>query len=313
MAIVAALLPACKAGKGSTPTASAEPSSSAVGTGLPSTVPSLAERPAPSAPPDVGERVLPMAKACRAIQVKGTVTDEAGKVISTSAAVDGTGWLDMGDKVTLAVEHILTTREVVFIGPGRVLPCVAGEERFYLVRGGARTSIGSGSRPGAEVLVATPYGAVRYGDARLEIKVGSGTVDVRSDAGDAWFESSNADGSSIADEKIPAGKLLSRKGLSVDVKALLGTCEAAAKTAEARARAVLNPGATDRATPLGTRAADHVRARRAARFACDIARAALGTLQNGDRDAMSQALGSSEARFRGLPEKAESAEKTESR
>jgi hypothetical protein len=141
------------------------------------------------------------------------------------------------------------------------------------------------------------------------VKVDAHELSVQAQAGDAWLESpSDADG--IVEEKISAGKRLSRRGLTVDVTGLVSGCDVAAEAAEARARALLHPGSSDRATPLGARAAEHMRARRAARFACAIAEAALGTLEiGGDRDALAEGLTRAEARFRGVP----SAEKTESR
>jgi hypothetical protein len=220
----------------------------------------------------------------------------------------------MDPKATLAVKDTGTGRELVFAGPGRVHACVRGEELFFLVRGEVRTAASAGARPGAEVLVATPHGVIRYGDARLNVKVGPSAISVRADLGDAWFEVPSADGTGISEEKIATGKRFERKGLSVDVKALVGTCEATAQVAEERARVVLKPGPSEQTTPLGARAAEHMRARRAARFACALAEAALGTVENvGDRDTLDQVLGRAEARFRGMPNKPSDTEKSESR
>src|SRR5262249_38991745 len=156
-----------------------------------------------------------LAKACRALEVRGHVQDEKGAAIVTSAPLDRSAWYDLAPAATLSIEHTLTTRELVFVGPGRVRPCVNGEERFFVARGTVRTSANAGARPGAEVLVATPHGLVRYGDARLEIRVEPRAIAVRADSGDAWFESRNADGSGISEEKIPAGQRLSKKSPSV--------------------------------------------------------------------------------------------------
>jgi hypothetical protein len=296
-----------------------ESSPSAAPSVVPSVAPAPPERlsasePATPPPHDVGTRLLPIAKNCRAIEVKGRVIDEAQRPVTTSDPLDRAVWLDMDRKATLAVKDTGTGRELVFVGPGRVHACVGGEERFYLVRGEVRTTASAGARPGAEVLVATPYGVVRYGDARLNVKVDPGAVSIRAELGDAWFEVASADGKGISEEKIAAGKSFERKGLSVDVKALVGTCEATARVAEERARVVLKPGPSEQTTPLGARAAEHMRARRAARFACALAGAALGTVENvGDRDAFDQALGRAEARFRGVPEKPSDIEKSESR
>jgi len=309
---VVALMPACK--RSESKTDAHAPASSSTASARPET----AVAPSPTAVAhvhdDTGMHVLAPAKNCRAIDVKGRVADESDQPIATSASLDRAVWLDMGPKAILAVKDTETGRELVFTGPGRVRPCVGGEERFYMARGEVRTTAAAGARPGAEVLVATPHGVVRYGDARLDIKASPGEISIRADMGDAWFEVPSADGSGITEEKIATGKRLLRKGLTVDVKALVSTCEATAKVAEERARIVLKPGPTERATPLGERTAEHMRARRTARFACALAGAALGTVENvGDRDAFDQTLGRAEARLRGVPNKPSDAEKSESR
>lgn len=305
-----ALAPACKRHESSTVgAAKALPSAATAPPERPS-----AQEPESHPPNDVGTHVIPIAKNCRAIEVKGRVVDEAQHPITTSAPLDRAVWLDMDRQASLAVKDTGSGRELVFAGPGRIQACVRGEERFYLVRGEVRTAASAGARPGAEVLVATPHGVVRYGDARLNVKVDPTAISIRADLGDAWFEVPSADGAGISEEKIATGKRFERKGLNVDVKALVGTCETAARVAEERARVVLKPGPSEQATPLGARAAEHMRARRAARFACALAEAALGTVENvGDRESLDQAVGRAEARFRGMPSKPSDAEKSESR
>jgi hypothetical protein len=310
-----ALMPACKRHEPKTETlASASPSRQSARPETSAAPSSKAPEPNAPAHGDVGIRLLEPAKNCRAIDVKGRVVDEADRPITTSAPLDRPAWLGMDRKAVLAVKDTETGRELMFAGPGRVRPCVAGEEQFYLVRGSVRTTPSAGARPGAEVLVATPHGVVRYGDALADVNVEVGAISIRVDKGDAWFEAPSADGSGISEEKIPAGKRLEKKGLSVDVKALVGICEATAKVAEERARVVLKPGPSERTTPLGERAAEHMRARRSARFACALAGAALGTLENvRDRQILDQALGRAEARFRGTPSNPSNTEKSESR
>jgi hypothetical protein len=314
MVFAVALVPACKRSESKTETVASAASGAASARPESPVAPTATAVPVASVHDDLGQRVLAPAKNCRAIDVKGQVVDEANHPITTSAPLDRAVWLDLAGKAVVAVKDTETGRELVFTGPGRIYPCVAGEERFYVARGGVRTTAAAGARPGAEVLVATPHGVVRYGDARLDIKVDPGAIAVRAHVGDAWFEIPTPDGTGISEEKVAAGTRLERKGLSVDVKALVGTCDATAKVAEERARVVLKPGPSEQATPLGARAAEHMRARRSARFACALAAAALGTVENvGDRDAYDQALGRAEARFRGMPSKPSSTEKSESR
>jgi hypothetical protein len=83
-------------------------------------------------------------------------------------------------------------------------------------------------------------------------------------------------------------------------------CVAAADTAVARARAVLSrpvsTGASGTVAPLGVRAAEHVRARHAARSACAVAAASLENAENGPaKDELARAVLRAEARWRGVP------------
>jgi hypothetical protein len=277
------------------PATSAEPQRAAA---APSTPPSA---PGPSAAASdgttsYGELRAP-AKACRAISVKGDVHAEGGKLLTTGAVLDRPTWLELGKGGELVVKHAETTRELVFRGPGRVLPCDRGEERFFVTRGRVETTTWAGARPGAEVLLATPYAAVTYGDAKLDLRVDERGLVVRVSSGDAWLEG-GAKGE--AAQKVPAGKEATRRGPPQDVKALVAECGRAATESEARARDVLSPPSG--AAPLGTRAAEHVRARKAARAACAVALAALGSAATDEaRGDLREALGAAEARWRGVP------------
>jgi hypothetical protein len=237
-------------------------------------------------------------KACRALRVAGQVRDESGNSVVTGTLLDRPRWLVLGEGARLVLKHAETSREVVFAGPGRVLPCPRGEEQFLLTEGRATTAVWAGARPGAEVLIASPIGVVRYGDAELDVTAAPHVLAVKSRVGDAWLE--GTDGSS---RKVGAGAQGQRTAAAVDVKALLVTCEEASRASEARARDVLAPASAEtKGTPLGARAAEHVRARRAARTACAIAGAALGTLEKGpERDALEATLAAAEERWRGVP------------
>jgi hypothetical protein len=216
------------------------------------------------------------------------------------------------------VKHTETTRELVFDGPASLLACEHGEERFLLTSGDVHTATWAGARPGAEVLLGTPFGAVRYGDAKLDVHVDEQGLLVTSATGDAWVERPLGGG----EEKITAGKRMAFRGRAPDVKALVGDCEKRAEDTEKRARAVLAPGKN--AAPLGTRAAEHVRARKAARASCAIAEAAVETAKTAaeaERDALRRRLTYADARWRSVPpteptkptEPREPTEKAESR
>ena len=56
------------------------------------------------------------------------------------------------------------------------------------VVGATLTSANLGVRPGAEVLIATPLGAVRYGDAALDLSLDAQGLRVRVKQGEAWVE-----------------------------------------------------------------------------------------------------------------------------
>ena len=233
---------------------------------------------------------------------KGGVTAD-GQPLADGAPLDAAGWVDVPEGGELAVKNGETSRELVFTGASHLLACEHGEERFLLTSGTVRTSTWAGARPGAEVSLATPWGLVRYGDAKLEVHVEHG-LSVSSETGDAWVALPLGAG----EEKIPAGKRLQRRGGTVDVKSLVADCEKRAEDAEARARAVLAP--SHGAAPLGTRAAEHVRARQAARASCAIAAAALETAKSvADKDSFRRRVSYAEARWRSVPPR----EKVESR
>jgi hypothetical protein len=238
------------------------------------------------------------AKACRAIEVKGSVSSADGKKIETGTPLDDPGWLDIGEKSELVVKNVVTARELLFDGPARVSPCVGNEEHFFLDEGTIITTTAAGARPGAEVLIATPIGAVRYGDAKLRVKLDAHGLDVAADTGDAFVDLPTATGFG---NRVHAGGHRTVPFRRTDAKELLALCDAAAHTAEDRARDVLDPGPAQ-ATPLGVRAEAHVKARQVARSLCAMARAALGTVAAGaSRDDLAAALDRADATWRGVP------------
>jgi hypothetical protein len=253
-------------------------------------------------------RTLLSPGACRAIAVKGTVTGKGGVPLVTGDALDRTSWFSAKAGASIAVKNTETSRELVFHGPAEVLPCEHGEERFLMTEGHVETATWAGARPGAEVLIATPFAAVRYGDAKLDVSVDAKGLTVTSDTGDAWVWLAGA----ASEEKIPGGKRFEKRGRAPDVKTLVADCEKRAEDAESRARAVLVPG--NSAAPLGVRAAEHVRARKAARASCAIAAAAVQTSQaEVDKDSLGRRVSYADARWRSVPPRVSSAQKVESR
>jgi hypothetical protein len=233
---------------------------------------------------------------CRALAVKGTVTAAGGTPLVTGDGLGHAGYVELAEGGSLTVKNTETSRELSFSGPARVLPCERGEERFVLPFGAVETTTWAGARPGADVLIATPFGAVRYGDAKLEVHADSKGLTVASAAGDAWVWL----GGAAAEQKIPDGKRFESRGRAPDVKALVTDCETRAGEAESRARAVLVPGKST--APLGTRAAEHVRARKAARLSCAVAAAAVQTAKtDAEKDELGRRVSYAEARWRSVP------------
>jgi hypothetical protein len=142
-----------------------------------------------------------------------------------------------------------------------------------LVRGTVQGGSGMGSRPGAEVLIATPIATARYAEAdftltlddkqlALSVRVGQVEIDSAEDKPPKALKSPLRAKETL---RLPLGK--------PDPVLLMARCKLAAEAAEATARKV---GDRDSAEPLGQRAQAHVRARRAARAACTVAATATG-------------------------------------
>ncbi|HVW25332.1 MAG TPA: hypothetical protein VHC69_08165 [Polyangiaceae bacterium] len=301
--VLAALLLAptgcARHGGAPSPSASAPSPSASAGPSAAATAPSAAA-PAGSASTSAAAETptrAPVARAaCRALTVQGAVVTANGQPLTSGAAMDAAGWVAAPAGARVGVKHLETTRELVFEGPASFLACERGEERFLLTSGDVHTATWAGARPGAEVLLGTPFGAVRYGDAKLDVHLDDQGLTVGSDVGDAFIELPLGAG----EEKITGGKRFSRRGRAPDVKALVGDCEKSAAEAESRARAVLAPGRN--AAPLGTRAAAHVRARKAARASCAIAAAAVETAKTqAEKDDLLRRVAYAEARWRSVP------------
>ena len=272
----------------------------AVSCSKPKDSPQLAASVTPSALPSASPTASALASAqrlvngkgaCRALLVTGKANAE-GKPIDVGTLLDGERWVELETGASVALRHTLTSREFKLIGPGRILPCRAGSEQILIAVGRLSTSANLGVRPGAEVLIATPSGTVRYGDAALDVEFGEKGLRVRVKQGEAWVEP--------ADQSKPAFKnpvhgdgeaqLPARRS---DVEALALACQASAQTAYESAERVLGHGANAGEGSLGARAAAHMRDRGAARIACAIAAAAVGAV---DDPAKKQSLSASVAR-----------------
>jgi hypothetical protein len=262
----------------------------------PSAVATPSAAPAPSAPPGAAEpraatRGAEAKPACRALAVTGVVTVD-GVPLATAGLVDGAHWVELAAGSSVALRHTQTSREFKLLGPARALPCRDGSEQILLAEGQLVTSKNLGVRPGAEVLIATPEGVVRYGDAALDLELGAKGLRVRVKQGEAWVEPEER-GKPRFDNPVRSGTEVRLPRTLPKAQALVDACQSAAETAEGSARRVLGSKAPGANESLGARAAAHMRERSKARMACAIAAAAA--FSEGD-PAIRQKLSGSVAR-----------------
>ena len=229
---------------------------------------------------------------------------EVGAALQPGALLKDAKWVELPRGARFSVRHGVSARELSFEGPGRAVVCRNGEEQVLLAEGRVVTSAGPGARPGAEVLIATPYGLVRYGDATLEVQSSGRRTQVTMRAGEAWLEPSK--GATLRGEPklLPGKKATLSAPPAVTPQSLAAACAEAAATAKGSSRALLEPATNPAADAgsLGARAAAQVRDRRAARYACAIAAAAIGQLKDpADRDRLGQELARSERVWRAMP------------
>jgi hypothetical protein len=250
-------------------------------------------------PASVPHVVLPKG-ACRALLVTGKASVE-GTPIVIGSLLDGEHWVDLEAGSSVALHHTLTSREFKLIGPGKILPCRGGAEQLLLATGQLSTSANLGVRPGAEVLIATPLGIIHYGDAALDVEFSSKGLRVRVKQGEAWVEPEKA-GKPPFKNPVGSGAEARLSGQPLTAQELLDTCQTAAEHARDAAQLVLSAGQTGVQSSLGARTADHMRARAAARSACAMATAALGTQGDpAERQRLSAAVAHADDLWRSVP------------
>jgi hypothetical protein len=234
---------------------------------------------------------------CRAMRVTGTVRTEHGQELATQSALDGREWLDIGARSELVVRHGASARELSLHGPGRFLPCRSGLEQVLIGEGTLRSSPGTGVRPGAEVWVATPFGALRYADADLELVVTRLSLELKVRGGQAFAEAAAAlKGPPDGHVKGPQGRASVRE--RPDASALVLACERAARAAESSAQRLLSAKPAE----LGQLAAAQLRSRRDARGHCLVAEASAAQLQDpAARSRLGDQLRDLEVLWQGIP------------
>jgi hypothetical protein len=265
--------------------------------GAPSTSARSAGRPPPSAPASAPPRPPKAPKGCRVLTSSGGATRVGGSSVLSGQTLDGSEWLELPDGAKLSLRHVASAREWALLGPGKVRPCLDGEEQIALALGRVKTTVGGGARPGAEVLVFTPAGTVRYGDATLTVTSEATRLAVALEAGDAWLEPIGKSAAARPEaQKLTRSEVVSSK----PNRALLEQrCAEDAQAAAEVARAMLS--APTGKVDLSKKAVSHLKARRRARLSCGETLAYAGRLEGDDRGRLLDRLSELERIWRTFP------------
>jgi hypothetical protein len=231
------------------------------------------------------------------MSLTGSVRSDGGALIRKGQKLTGDEGLSLPEAATLHLKHAVTGREWSVVGPARLLPCVAGQEELVLGEGRLRTEQGAGTRPGAEVLIGTPFGSIRYLDARAELVVDARELRLTASSGEAWF--APAGSKETPELRAHASQPVRRNQKQrPTLEAAVEGCARAAASSESQARALLQPSGQ----ALGQGAAAHVRARQRARSSCASATAAvLSQAQGAERRAHWLALEQHRASWQRIP------------
>jgi hypothetical protein len=240
--------------------------------------PSAAAAP-PVAPPPA--RPTTPEPTCRALGVEGRARVGDAELRS-GAELDGSAWVTLDPGASLTLKHTSSGRELLLSGPAQFRACRRGREQLLLVRGTVQGGGGMGSRPGAEVLIATPIATARYADADFTLKLDDKRLTLEVRAGQVAVDSAQEPPPKSLKTPLHAKDKLSLPVGKPDPARLMARCQAAAEAAEATARKV---GDRSSSEPLGQRAQAHVRARREARAACTVAATATGLVADPDANA----------------------------
>jgi hypothetical protein len=238
---------------------------------------------------------------CRVMSLIGQVSRGAANEVRVGDLLAGGAPLELAAGASVHLKHTKSAREWSVAGPGSVLVCADGDEDIVIGAGVLHTEQGPGARPGAQVLVGTPFGSVSYGDASARVTVRASGFELTVAAGDVWFAPATA-------QELTATHVTASKPLVLGPSARLAAaaaaqrCERDAAAAEARAKGLL---ATSN-EPLGGRAAAHVRARRRAHASCADAEAVVLDASSGeDRERRLAELNAVALRWRVVPALAE--------
>jgi hypothetical protein len=231
---------------------------------------------------------------CRVLAVNGANAKTSGAAYQ-GRFFDGNAWVELAPEVSLSLKHSETTREFAVHGPGRFLVCPSGEESVLVASGVFSSTAGPGSRAGAEVLVGTPLGTVRYGDANLRIDVRPKGVEVNVRQGSARFDrAAESKQAAEATQTLEAPKGRVSIAASTDAVRLVEHCNEL-RSSVARGRKPTAAAAGSAGPLLGSWAATQLKMRQEARIACASAHAASGRLDEPERSRLLSLAASGEA------------------
>jgi hypothetical protein len=234
---------------------------------------------------------------CRVVSTTGAAQRDSGVAVRAGDRFVGSDWLELAQGTSLHLKHGQSGREWTLRGPARVLPCVDGLEELILAEGKLRAEPGAGVRPGAQVLIGTPFGSLRYADASADLDVTRDALRLAVNAGDTWLSSTSSEPGA---ETHTTGAQSMRRGprQRMAAAAAVAACASAAQQSEALALSLLVPAPS----ALGKLAAEHVRARELARARCATATAAvLQQDQGSERSARLSELAGYRERWRRVP------------
>lgn len=230
---------------------------------------------------------------CRVLSVRGENAKTSGAIYA-GRFFSGNGWIELSDDLSLSLKHSETTREFAVHGPGRFLVCPSGEESVLVASGAFSSTAGPGSRAGAEVLVGTPLGTVRYGDANLRLDVHAKGIELNVKQGSASFDRTADLGPAQATRNVegPNGRV--SLAATADAARLVRRCNEL-RLEVARGSKPSIPAAASASPLLGSWAVAQLKARQAARIACSTARAASGRLEEPERSRLLSLAGIADA------------------
>jgi hypothetical protein len=234
----------------------------------------------------------------------GRATLEPNEAVGARTGLDGTRFVVLAEGERISLRHERTQRELALRGPGRFLPCPGGEEQVLVVSGGVKSTAGVGVHAGGEVVLATPFGVVRYVDAAVDVTVKASQLSVDVLTGEVSFDAPPAKAGELPNTRVlgaakgarpPPAKLVSPK--AGDPTIAVEHCRSARAASQALGKPP-RPAGSARAA-LGTWAVASFEARRAARLACALARVVIESRPEPERRRLEDLLESQESRVKG--------------